>query len=269
MTAPEFATLTSDDLVTGEAVALDLPPASLGLRIASGLIDVTTTLALLFVVILVASIATLGTDAALATVALIGSIVIVFVVVPTTVETLTRGRSLGKLAFGMRAVRDDAGPISFQHSFIRALVGFVEIYAFFGAPAFFSALLSSRGKRLGDYAAGTYVVRERVKLQLTPPAAMPPHLATWAQHADMTSLPTGLMLAVRQYLSRLPTIDPTSRVTIGARLADEVLKYVAPEPPPRSAPEDFLAAVIASRRERDLSRLRRQSEFRQRLTTRR
>ncbi len=269
MTAPEFATLTTDDLVTGEAVALDLPPASLGLRIASGLIDVTTTLALLFVVILVASIATLSTDAALATVALIGSIVIVFVVVPTTVETLTRGRSLGKLAFGMRAVRDDAGPVSFQHSFIRALVGFVEIYAFFGAPAFFSALLSSRGKRLGDYAAGTYVVRERVKLQLTPPAAMPPHLATWAQHADMTSLPTGLMLAVRQYLSRLPTIDPTSRVTIGARLADEVLKYVAPEPPPRTAPEDFLAAVIASRRERDLSRLRRQSEFRQRLTTRR
>ena len=77
---PEFATLTTDDLVTGEAVALDLPPASLGLRIASGLIDVTITLALLFVVVLVASIATLSTDAALATVAFIGSIVIVFVV---------------------------------------------------------------------------------------------------------------------------------------------------------------------------------------------
>jgi uncharacterized RDD family membrane protein YckC len=267
MTAPEFATLTTDDLVTGEAVALDLPPASLGLRIASGLIDYTTTVALLFVVILVASIATLSTDAALAAVALIGSIVIVFIVVPTTIETLSRGRSLGKLALGLRAVRDDAGPISFQHAFIRALVGFVEIYAFGGAPAFFSALLSSRGKRLGDYAAGTYVVRERVKLKLSPPAAMPPHLSTWAQQADITSLPTGLALAVRQYLARLPTIDPTSRVTMGARLADEVLKYVAPEPPPRTAPEDFLAAVIASRRERDLARLRRQSEFRQRLTT--
>jgi uncharacterized RDD family membrane protein YckC len=31
-------------------------------------------------------------------------------------------------------------------------------------PAFFSALISSRGKRLGDYAAGTYVVRDRVRL---------------------------------------------------------------------------------------------------------
>ena len=46
MSAPEFATLTTDDLVTGEAVALDLPPASLGSRIVSGLIDVVVTMIL-------------------------------------------------------------------------------------------------------------------------------------------------------------------------------------------------------------------------------
>ena len=166
-------------------------------------------------------------------------------VFPTTLETLTRGRSLGKLALGLRTVRDDAGPISSQHAFIRALIGFVEIYVFGGAPAFFSALISPRGKRLGDFAAGTYVVRERVRLAARPPATMPPHLAAWAARADMTSLPTGLALAVRQFLGRLPTIDPTRGSTIGARLADEVLTYVAPEPPPRTAPEDFLAAVIA------------------------
>ena len=266
MSTPEFATLTADDLVTGEAVALDLPPASLGLRIASGLIDVVLTVVLIIAAVFVATVATIETDAALAAAALIGSIVLVFVVVPTTIETLSRGRSLGKLVLGLRTVRDDAGPISFQHAFIRALIGFVEIYAFGGAPAFFSALLSSRGKRLGDFAAGTYVVRERVKLRLNPPAAMPPHLAAWAAHADITALPTGLALAVRQYLGRLPTIDPASRATIGARLADEVLKHVAPEPPPGIAPEDFLAAVIASRRERDLARLRREADFRNRLT---
>ena len=266
MSTPEYATLTSDDLVTGEAVALDLPPASLGLRIASGLIDVVGTVLLLIAVGLLALWAVSGTDQALATVAGISTLVLVFVVVPTTVETLSRGRSLGKLALGLRTVRDDAGPISFAHAFIRALIGSVEVYALFGAPAFFSALLSTRGKRLGDFAAGTYVVRERVKLVLSPPASMPPHLAHWARGADMTSLPTGLMLAVRQYLGRLPTIDPASRVAIGAQLADEVLRYVAPPPPPRTPPEDFLAAVISSRRERDLARLRRESQFRSRLT---
>lgn len=266
MSTPEFATLTADDLVTGEAVALDLPAASLGMRIASGLIDVVVTVVLLFVMLLTAGIAVAGTDDALATAAIIGTLIIVFVVYPTTVETLSRGRSLGKLILGMRTVRDDAGPISFAHAFIRSLIGVVEIYVAFGGPAFFSALLSSRGKRLGDYAAGTYVVRDRVRLRLNPPPMMPPHLASWARRADVTALPTGLALAVRQYLGRLPTIDPASRLTIGARLADEVLKHVAPEPPPRVAPEDFLAAVIAVRRERDLARLRREAEFRHRLT---
>ena len=268
MTSPEFATLTADDLVTGEAVALDLPPAGVGSRMASGLIDVVATIALLIIVIMIASLASWNADEALADVALIGTIVVVFVVVPTTIETLTRGKSLGKLALGLRTVRDDAGPISFQHAFVRALIGFVEIYALGGSPAFLSALVSARGKRLGDYAAGTYVVRERVKLRLAPPAVMPPHLAGWADGADMGSLPTGLMLAVRQFLGRISTIDPASRAAIGGRLADEVTKYVAPAPPPGTTPEDFLAAVISSRRQRDLARLRREADVRDRLVPR-
>lgn len=266
--SPEFATLTTDDLVTGEAVALDLPAAGLGARIASGLIDVLATVALLVAVIVVALVAAVDTDAALAHVALIGTLITVFLVFPTALETLTGGRSLGKLALGLRTVRDDAGPITGQHAFIRALVGFVEIYAFTGVPAFFSALVSSRGKRLGDYAAGTYVVRDRVRLQLAPPALMPPHLADWARGADMTSLPTGLALAVRQFLGRSATIDPRARAAIGARLADEVRPHVAPAPPPHTRPEEFLAAVAASRRERDQARLRREAELRRRLTAR-
>ncbi len=269
MSTPEFATLTSDDLVTGEAVALDLPPASLGTRIASGLIDVAVTVLLLVGVILLFMTASVGTDAALAWVAYVGTLITVFLVVPTTVETLTRGRSLGHRALGLRTVRDDAGPISFQHAFVRALIAIVEIYAFFGVPAFFSALLSSRGKRLGDHAAGTYVVRERVRLTLPPPPQMPPQLAAWATSADMASLPSGLVLAVRQYLSRLSTIDPTTRASMGARLAEQVRPYVAPPPAPGTPPELFLAAVLASRRERDTARLAREAELRRRLTSRR
>jgi hypothetical protein len=140
---------------------------------------------------------------------------------------------------------------------------------FFGSPAFFSALLSPRGKRLGDYAAGTYVVRERVKLRLAAPAAMPPQLASWAYHADMASLPTGLALAVRQFIGRLPTIEPASRAAIGGRLADAVSEYVAPPPPPGTPPEAFLTAVMAARRERDAARLSREADLRRRLTARR
>ena len=269
MAAPEFATLTADDLVTGEAVALDLPPAGVGVRIASGLIDVVATILLLVLVIVVANTAALDTSDALFAVAMIGTTIVVFVVVPTALETLTRGKSLGKLALGLRTVRDDAGPISFQHAFVRALVGFVEIYATGGGAAFFSAMMSSRGKRLGDYAAGTYVVRERIRLRLAPPAPMPLELATWARAADVASLPTGLALAVRQFLMRSPGLDPGSRASVGSMLAQQVSSYVAPPPPGNTPPEAFLAAVVATRRERDQARLGRERAFRERLTARR
>lgn len=269
MSAPEFATLTTDDLVTGEAVALDLPPAGLGSRIASGLLDVLIAFVLWAALVLGLVIAALQTSEALIEVALLASTIVSFLVFPTAIETLTRGRSIGHLACGLRTVRDDAGPITFQHAFVRALIGVVEIYVLFGGPAFFSALLSSRGKRLGDYAAGTYVVRERVKLQLAPPAPMPPQLAHWARAADLASLPTGLALAVRQFLGRLPALDPASRATIGAQLASAVGEYVAPPPPPGTPPEAFLAAVVAARRERDAARLAREAELRRRLTQRR
>lgn len=268
MSAHEFATLTSDDLVMGEAVALDLPPAGLGTRMTSGLIDVAATLGLLLVVGVVLMTATFQADEALVWVAWIGTLVTVFLVLPTTLETLTHGKSLGKLALGLRAVRDDAGPVSLHQSFVRALIAIVEVYLLTGVPAFFCAMVNSRGKRLGDLAAGTYVVRERVRLRLAPPPAMPPRLAGWARSADIASLPTGLTLAVRQYLGRLPTIDPESRLRIGTRLADEVSSYVAPAPPSGTLPEDFLCAVLASRRERDSARLAREAALRARLTAR-
>lgn len=269
MSTPEFATLTTDDLVTGEAVALDLPAASLGGRILSGLIDVIVTMILFIAAIFVFVVAALQADGALVWAAFIATMITVFLVFPATLETLTRGKSLGKLVCGLRTVRDDAGPITFQHAFVRALIGFVELYVFTGVPAFFSALISSRGKRLGDYAAGTYVVRDRVRLRLPPPTMMPPELGDWARRADMASLPTGLALAVRQFLGRLPTLDGQSRVSIGTRLADQVSQYVAPPPPAGTPPESYLAAVIASRRERDQARLHRESELRRRLTARR
>jgi len=268
MTEPGFTMLTADDLVTGEAVALDLPPAGIASRMLSGLIDLTLTLALFLTVFVVAITAALPIDEALVTVAVIGTLITVLLVLPTTIETLTRGKSVGKYAVGLRTVRDDAGPITFQHAFIRSLVAVVEIYAFAGGPAFFSSLLSQRGKRLGDHAAGTYVVRERVGLQLPVPPTMPAELAGWARSADITSLPTGLALAVRQYLGRRHTLDASSRIRVGASLAARVSQHVAPPPPSGTGAEAYLSAVVASRRERDSARLARDAELRRRLRSR-
>ena len=269
MSSPEYAMLTDDDLVTGEAVALDLPAATVFVRLASGVLDVASTLALGAVLIFLAVVVSLRADAALQGVAVTCWIVLTFLVYPTTVETLTRGRSPGKAALGLRVVRDDGGTVTGQQSFVRALVGIVEIYVFLGSPALVSSMVSAKGKRIGDHAAGTYVVRDRAQLKLPPPTQMPPILARWARSADLGTPPVELVLATRQYLIRLPSLDPATRQRLGDTLATRLAPYVAPPPPPGTTSWDFLAAVLASRRERDLARLHRDETLRTRLLARR
>lgn len=262
--------LTDDDLITGDAVALDLPAAGLGMRLLSGLIDVIVVMVLLIVTLFVFMTAAPATDEALAWAAYIAATASVLVVFPTAIETLTRGRSLGKLALGLRTVRDDGGAISFHHAFVRALIGVVEIYATSGAVAFLTAMIHPRGKRLGDIAAGTYVIRVRVPLRPPAPIQMPPGLAAWASRADVATIPVGLSLAVRRFLSgEVGTYtDPVRRHALAERLAAHMQTYVAPGPPPGTPPEAYLAAVLATRRDRDAARLARDEELRSRLTAR-
>jgi uncharacterized RDD family membrane protein YckC len=255
----------ADDLVTGEAVALELPAAGIAMHALSGFLDVATALLVLVVGLLVVPLLTENADDAIVSVAMTLLLVLVFVVLPTSIETLTRGRSVGKFVTGLRAVRDDAGPISFRHALTRALVGFVEIWLLLGLPALISGLVSSKGKRLGDHAAGTYVVRERVHLRLPPPPMMPPALADWAAGADIAPLPDGLAMAVRQFLMRASLLSPPSRAALGLQLYEEVVTYLAPRPPIGIHPELVLAAVVADRRRRDADRLQRDAALRRRL----
>lgn len=262
-----YAGLDADLLVTGEAVALELPAASIGLRVLSGLIDLVVAAVLLVIGFVLTAV--VATDKALAGVGSILTLVVVLIVVPTTLETLTRGKSLGKLVMGLRTSRSDGGPIVFQHAFVRALLGVVEIVALSGVPALISALASPRGQRLGDHVAGTYVVRDRFSLLLTPPVAMPaypPGLAAWAGTADIAPMPHRVAVSVRQLLARSGDLSPDARSSIAIRLADEVGALVSPPPPPGTSPEALLAAVQVERRSRDETRLRGEADLRRRLT---
>jgi uncharacterized RDD family membrane protein YckC len=272
MTPPVSATTSGasyagiDQLVTGEAVALELPPASLGIRVVSGLMDVTIQVILLILGTLLA--ARMAPDDALFGVASVLVVAFTLVLGPAILERATMGRTVGKLVMGIRTVRDDAGPISFHHAFVRHLLSVIEIWVLSGVPALVSALVSSKGKRLGDHVAGTYVVRDRFRLRLPLPVQMPPHLAHWAARADIAPLPDWLAVALRQLLGRTSTLSPQARHRLVSDLVAQVEQHVSPPPPPGTHPEYFLAAVGAERRRRDEHRLWREGELRWRLTRR-
>ncbi|GAB3685174.1 RDD family protein [Angustibacter aerolatus] len=254
------------DVVTGEAVQLELPAATFASRAVSGALDLALAVALLIGTFIGLSRLAGALDGASGAALTLVVVVAITVGVPTLVETLTRGRTLGKLVMGLRTVRDDGGPIRFRQAFVRSLVLFVEVYVgTLGVPALISSLVSSRGKRLGDRAAGTYVVRERGGAGATPMVQSPPHLIGWAQAADLGRLPDGLALAVRGFLGRSSGMHPGARAAMGVELARAVSPHVAPPPPAGTGPEAFLAAVLAERRRPDLERLGHEPRLRERL----
>ncbi|MEO3936112.1 RDD family protein [Dermatophilaceae bacterium Soc4.6] len=254
-----------DDLVTGEAVAIDLPPASIGPRILAGIIDYVIVLGLTFGVFTLVGALTAQIDDALTSAVVLVSTVLVLVALPIGFEAVTRGRTPGKMAVGLRAVRDDGGPISFRHAVARGLLRYLEVYLFYGVPAVICCVISKRGKRIGDLVAGTYVVRDRVSAQLAPPVPMPPQLAHWAWNADIGALPDPLAMSIRTFLPAASSMTPQAREAMGSSLLDEVALYVSPPPPPGNHQEYVLAAVVADRRRRDLDRLQRDDLLRRRL----
>ncbi|WP_324652651.1 RDD family protein [Georgenia sp. H159] len=249
--ALQTAHLADDLIITGEAVALEVRPAAFLLRVVGGLIDAACYGAVLLAVSVGILAGLSNVNEARTTIVTIVTIAAIVIVAPTVVETLSRGRSLGKVATGIRIVRDDGGPIRFRHAFIRSLTGLGELWLTAGSIAVVTALLNGRGKRLGDLLAGTYAVRTRGADRSAPPLLMPPELEHWARTADIRAMPDGLSLAARRFLDRTGTLDPVSRTRLGQQLAARVEPLVAPPPPWGTHPERFLAAVLVARRDRE------------------
>lgn len=248
------------DVITGEAVVVELPLAQLATRSLAFAVDVTLLIGLnVLILILYAFTGVYDSDPAFAAAMSIGTAVLTLVGIPVTVETLTRGRSLGKLIFGLRVVRDDGGPIRFRHALARGLAGLIVDFGVFsgftGAIALFSSLISTRGKRVGDMLAGTVVVRDRVRTAHQAAIGMPPQLAGWAATLTLSALPDALALSVRQFLLRAPEMDPDARHSMAWSFASEVAALVSPAAPAGVPPEVVLAAVLAERSRRESARL--------------
>ena len=243
------------DVVTGDAVVLDVQIAALPMRAVGALIDILVMCVANLVGVTLWAATLAQTDRALSAAVLIIFTVLVLVGYPVVFETATRGRSLGKMAMGLRVVSDDGSPERFRQALFRALAGVVEIWTFFGGPAVICSLLSQKGKRIGDVFAGTVVISERGP-RLSPPPVMPPSLAWWAASLQLSGLGVEQAELARQFLTRAPQLDLPIRDQMAYRIAADVVARISPPPPPGVPPQLVLAAVLAERHRRELARLR-------------
>jgi uncharacterized RDD family membrane protein YckC len=161
-------------------------------------------------------------------------------------ELTTGGRSLGKAAVGLRVVGDGGHPLRFGQSVARNLLRAVDILPGYYAVGLVAMIASDEGKRLGDLAAGTAVIR------LDRPAAAPsvgsePTPGSEAfrfSHQQIQRLGRPEQRLVRQTLRRLPELSPQQAEVALERTAEVIVERIAYEPVEASAREDFLRALL-------------------------
>jgi uncharacterized RDD family membrane protein YckC len=261
-----FTGLVTERLVSGEAVEFDVRVARLGSRVLALLLDIVAE-AVLFVLVASGGLLAIGVvlhrapNVALVTTVATVAAAAAFCGYPVAFETVSGGRTLGKLAMGLRVVRDDGGPIRFRHALTRNLVAVAVEWPGLLIPfvtwlaSLWTMLVNRQGKRLGDLAAGTLVIYERSPAAWGWVPAMPAHLPGWAATLDLTGLSDDLALAVRHYLARNREIREPHRSRLGAALAAEVAGCTTPPPPAGTPGWAYLAAVLAERHRRALLRL--------------
>lgn len=245
-------------LVTGEAVVLQVRIARMPTRALACAIDfiiqmivLVTLLGVLLQFLIVEASPALGIALVFITVLL------VLIGYKVVMETLTRGKTLGKLMLGLKVVRDDGSSIRFRHALVRSLLWlFVDFAPWFAAsPGIVASLMNKQGKRIGDMVAGTVVIRERHQPMASPPLFVPGHLVQWAQSLELSRLSDELANTSREYLARYTELEPAARVALGEALAMRVGQVTAPAPPVPIVSPAFLSAVLAERRRRELTRL--------------
>ncbi|MPS76143.1 MAG: RDD family protein [Microbacterium sp.] len=259
----------SDEVLSGEAVAIDVQPVGFVLRAAGAIIDMLVGYGV-FVLWIFLRIWLLDAgvlDEATDRIATVSALVVSFVVLPITMEVALKGRSLGKLAVGGRIVRLDGGAAGFRHAFIRALLGVLEIYLTFGGLAVLVGAFTSRSQRLGDLVAGTYSQRVRTPRLTGHAPVLPPQLAGWAQIADVARLPDRLARRISQFLESAPRMMPAARERVAQGLLEEAAPFVSPVP---AAPAELvLVGITVLRRERERRALENADRRAERLTGRR
>ena len=165
-------------------------------------------------------------------------------------EMLMQGRSPGKAAFGMRVVRDGGLPITLRASALRNLLRAVDMIPVGQyLVGFVSMIVSKDVRRLGDFAAGTLVIREDrappARPIATDPEPRPGAPAFRFAHDQLGAVGPVELRLVRQTLRRVDTLPSWKRTQVLGRTCQAICKRIGwREPLDPDQHRAFLLALL-------------------------
>lgn len=154
-------------------------------------------------------------------------------------ETFWSGQTPGKKLLGIRVVRDGGYPLDFGGSALRNVVRIGEQLAGFYVISAVSTLISNENKRIGDFAAGTIVVRES---RVAAPASWREALGGADAARSSAHLTDAERSTVDAFLARRKGMARASRQHIAAQLANDLRPRVPANL--RSLPDEELLEHI-------------------------
>ncbi len=234
-------------LVTPEAVVLGLPVASVGSRGVAFVIDALIQLAMVVGLVFAAATVDTGSLGWVGTTIVLLALFMILIGYPVGFETFLRGRTPGKAALGLRVVTVEAGPVGFRHAAIRGALALVDFWMTSGAGAVVTALVTKRGQRLGDLAAGTIVVRERSGAGRVEPATfgVPAGGHDYVARVDASGLDERDYQAMRSVLVGR-RMDRARLDPLAVQVLQRVAGRVSPGPPAGMPPVDVLACLATA-----------------------
>jgi len=237
---------------TPESIAFRYDLAGLGSRALAVAVDMVVQIVVLLLIVW-GLVALAGTAAGRASArgpedSLTNSLAIAFVVFIIfaifygyfiVFEAFWNGQTPGKKLLGIRVVRDGGYPLDFGGAFLRNLVRIAEQILGFYAISALSSLVSPENKRLGDYAAGTIVVRES---RMAKPLTLAQALAPEERRPAGAYLDAGERRIVDGFLERRARLDALSRRRIASTLAER-FRARAPDLAQGLSDEEFLECL--------------------------
>lgn len=229
-------------VVTPEAVLLQFRTAGVASRVLAKIFDLMIQLIVLS--LLSVPLAILAAASETLTTIVLAVLVFAVVFMYPLIEVVRNGQTLGKQILGIRVVTIEGGPVRVSHSAIRTVLGIVEFLMVPGGLiAVISAVVSRRGQRLGDLAAGTLVVRHH---EVLPQPTFFAPIRGWEDYCalfDAGTMTPQQYALIREYLMRYRILRPEAALALAAELSEGLERQGIPARPQALHPVNYLAAA--------------------------
>jgi uncharacterized RDD family membrane protein YckC len=162
-------------------------------------------------------------------------------------EWLWNGQTFGKRIFRLRVINEDGSPAQFTAVLIRNLLRLVDFLPALYGLGVLVIVLSPKSQRLGDLAAGTYVVRA------------PRPQVDWFSLRTVTPLGPGVIAEtrrmpgeaqrlVREFVAREAQLAPSERIRIAGVIAAKLRTYTVDDLDQQLGDIDLIHAIARSLR---------------------